>query len=158
MYLRSTTEVIANFVGVEYGRDMRMLVKCGHREDLRRTKDTNERRHYSRIDGEVQDRTPDFPPREERISRQQSKGIWYHSRTVHSQCEEQIGKRIRICYLGNEWQCSWLVKAAKGNGVCIRRGSTSILDTPDCYAASTSYQSRTKRVGYQLLQKICFKH
>jgi hypothetical protein len=28
MYLR-TTEAIANFVGVEYGRDMRMLVKHG---------------------------------------------------------------------------------------------------------------------------------
>jgi hypothetical protein len=25
---------------------------------------------------------------------------------------------------------------------------------PDCYATSTSYQSRTKRVGYQLLQTI----
>jgi hypothetical protein len=57
---------------------------------------------YSRIDGEVQDRTPDFPPREERITRQQSKGVCYHSRTVHSQCEEQIVNRIRICYLGNE--------------------------------------------------------
>jgi hypothetical protein len=63
-----------------------------HREDLHRTKVTKEQRHYSRIDGEVQDRTPDFPPRQERILRQQSKGICYHSRTVHSQCEEQIGK------------------------------------------------------------------
>jgi hypothetical protein len=72
-------------------------------EDLHRTKDTKERRRYSRIDGEVQDRTPDFPRREERISRQQSKGICYHSWTVHSQCEEQIGKRtIRARYLGNE--------------------------------------------------------
>jgi hypothetical protein len=41
MYL-CTTEAIADFVGVEYGR-----------EDLHRTKDTKERRHYSRIDGEV---------------------------------------------------------------------------------------------------------
>jgi hypothetical protein len=101
IYLR-ITEAIADFVGVEYGRDMRMLVKHGTEKTFTEPRIPQEQRRYSRIDGEVQDRTRDCPTREERISRQQRKGICYYSRTVHSQCEEQIGKRIRIRYLGNE--------------------------------------------------------
>jgi hypothetical protein len=130
MYLR-TMEAIANFVGVECGRDTRMLAK--HRPSLNQG--------YRGAKMLLQDwwrSTRQNSAREERISRKQSKGICYHSRTVHSQCEEQIGKRIRVRYLGNEWRRSWLVKTVKANDVYIRRGSTSILDTPDCHAASTS--------------------
>jgi hypothetical protein len=103
MYL-CTTEAIADFVGVEYGRDMRMLlVKHGTEKTFNEPRiPRSEDITPGLMEKYKTARTPDFPLREERISRQQSKGICYPSRTVHSQCEEQIGKRIRIRYLGNE--------------------------------------------------------
>jgi hypothetical protein len=92
MYL-CITEAIANFVGIEYGRDMRMLVKHGTEKTFTEPRIPRSKNATPGLGGgEVQDRTPDFPPRQESISRKQSKGICYHPRTVHSQCEEQIGK------------------------------------------------------------------
>jgi hypothetical protein len=101
MYL-CTTEAIANFVGVEYGRDMRMLVKHGTEKTFTEPRIPRNEDTTPGLMEKYKTELRIFPPREEIISRQQSKGICYHSRTVHSQCEEQIGKRIRIRYLGNE--------------------------------------------------------
>jgi hypothetical protein len=156
MYLR-TTEAIADFVGVEYGRDMRMLVKHG-------TEKTFTKPRIPRSD----DTTPILMEKyktELGIFHQDKKEFQDNKAKVFviilEQCTHNVKSKLEneLGYATlemNDDVASWLFKAAKANGVCIRRGSTSILDTPDCYETSTSYQSRTKRVGYQLLQTICF--
>jgi hypothetical protein len=138
--------VIADFVGVEYGRDMRMLVKHG-------TEKTFTEPRIPRSD----DTTPGLMEKyktELRICHREKKDFQDNKAKVFviilGQCTLNVRSKLESELGYTTLEMNDDVVGLLRQLICIRRGSTSILDTPDCY------QSRTKRVGYQLLQMICF--
>jgi hypothetical protein len=147
MYVR-TTEAIADFVGVEYGRDMRMLVKHGTEKTFTEPRIP---RNNDTTPGLMEKYKTDI-----RIFHREKKEFQDNKSKVFviilGQCTHNVNSKLE-----NELGYATLEMNDDVVGLLRQlRGSTSILDTPDCYAMSTSYQPRTKRVSYQLLQTICF--